>query len=147
MFDKSLSANWLVTWHQDTALPIRERCDAAGWGPWSMKGDVLHAIAPTSALEQIVALRVHLDDSTLENGPLRVLPGTHTSGVLGNEQIASAMARIGAIDCLVDAGGVIAMRPLLLHASSKAISALPRRVLHFEYASIRQFESGPELVI
>src|SRR5688572_15245326 len=74
LFDKSLDANWLVAWHQDTALPMRTRRDAAGWGPWTMKGDVLNAIAPATALEQIVALRVHLDDSTAENGPLRVLP-------------------------------------------------------------------------
>ena len=147
LFDKSLQANWLVSWHQDTALPLRERRDAIGWGPWTMKGDVLHALAPASALEQIVALRVHLDDSTLENGPLRVLPGTHQSGVLSNPQIDSEVAHITALDCVVDAGGVIAMRPLLLHASSKATSPLPRRVLHFEYASTQRFASGLELAI
>jgi hypothetical protein len=25
LFDKSQDANWLVVWHQDTALPLRER--------------------------------------------------------------------------------------------------------------------------
>jgi hypothetical protein len=25
LFDKSPSSNWLVAWHQDTALPLRER--------------------------------------------------------------------------------------------------------------------------
>jgi len=147
LFDKSLRANWLVAWHQDTALPLRELREANGWGPWTVKGDVLHAIAPASALEQIVALRVHLDDSTLENGPLRVLPGTHTSGVLSGPQIESELAHVTPVDCIVDAGGVIAMRPLLLHASSKAMSPLPRRVLHFEYASTGRFASGPELAI
>ena len=145
LFDKSLQANWLVAWHQDTALPMRERSDAIGWGPWTVKSDVVHAIAPASALEQIVALRVHLDDSTIKNGPLRVLPGTHASGVLSLPQIESAVARVASVDCIVDGGGVIAMRPLLLHASSKATSALPRRVLHFEYASVRQFGPGLEL--
>jgi hypothetical protein len=32
LFDKSPSSNWLVVWHQDTALPMRERMDVPGWG-------------------------------------------------------------------------------------------------------------------
>ena len=140
LFDKSLEGNWLVSWHQDTALPLRERREAIGWGPWSIKGGVVHAIAPASALEHVVALRVHLDDSTLANGPLRVLPGSHTSGILTDAQIAKAVENSLPVDCIVDAGGVIAMRPLLLHASSKSIGAQPRRVLHFEYSATRMFD-------
>src|ERR1700704_320250 len=37
LFDKSPDANWMVTWHQDTALPLRNRADVSGWGPWSVK--------------------------------------------------------------------------------------------------------------
>src|ERR1700735_2606829 len=83
LFDKSSDANWLVAWHQDTALPLRERRDTPGWGPWSLKDGVVYAHAPASVLRQILALRIHLDDSNADNGPLRVLPGTHTEGVLG----------------------------------------------------------------
>jgi hypothetical protein len=32
LFDKSPKSNWLVVWHQDTALPIRERKALAGLG-------------------------------------------------------------------------------------------------------------------
>lgn len=74
LFDKSRGTNWLVVWHQDTAVPLRERQETPGWGPWSVKGGIVYAHAPTSALSQILALRVHLDDSTERNGPLRVLP-------------------------------------------------------------------------
>jgi hypothetical protein len=34
LFDKSPDSNWLITWHQDTALPLRERREMPGWGPW-----------------------------------------------------------------------------------------------------------------
>jgi len=78
LFDKSAEANWLVVWHQDTALPLVEERDVPGWGPWSKKAGVTYAHAPAHALANVVALRLHLDDSTLENGPLRVLPRTHT---------------------------------------------------------------------
>ena len=33
LFDKSPSSNWLVAWHQDRALPWRERREQPGWGP------------------------------------------------------------------------------------------------------------------
>jgi ectoine hydroxylase-related dioxygenase (phytanoyl-CoA dioxygenase family) len=87
LFDKSAVSNWLVTWHQDTALPVKNRTETPGWGPWSIKGGVLHAIAPAAALERLVALRVHLDDSGADNGPLRVLPHTHAGGILRHEEI------------------------------------------------------------
>jgi ectoine hydroxylase-related dioxygenase (phytanoyl-CoA dioxygenase family) len=145
LFDKSLASNWLVVWHQDTALPLREKRETPGWGPWSVKDGVIYAHAPARALEQVLALRVHLDDSTAENGPLRVLPGTHRTGLLQDGEIHKLAADSSAVDCVVRKGGVIAMRPLILHASSKSLSNLPRRVLHIEYSSSTQFENGLEL--
>ncbi len=147
LFDKSSTSNWLVSWHQDTALPIRTQFDAIGWGPWSVKGGVVHAIAPASALRQIVVLRVHLDDSTGENGPLRVLPGTHAEGVLSHEQIEELSNATDAVDCLATAGGVVAMRPLVVHASSKAQNGRARRVLHIEFSATISFPPGIELAV
>jgi Phytanoyl-CoA dioxygenase (PhyH) len=74
LFDKSPGSNWLVVWHQDTALPLRNKQEAQGWGPWSVTDGIIYAHAPADALSQVLALRVHLDDSTEQNGPLRVLP-------------------------------------------------------------------------
>ena len=147
LFDKSPTANWLVVWHQDTALPLQERREIPGWGPWSVKEGVNYAHAPASALSQVLALRVHLDDSTAENGPLRVLPGTHTLGVLTDESLHDLSTRIAAADCLVPRGGLLAMRPLIVHASSKSQSEAPRRVLHIEYASSMNIADGLKLVI
>lgn len=145
LFDKSPDANWLVAWHQDTALPMRTRTDADGWGPWTTKAGVLHAIAPASALAQVVALRVSLDPSTIDNGPLRVLPGTHAHGLLDHADIERLAGEVPAVTCTVGAGGVIAMRPLLLHASSKSTSEDRRRVLHIEYAATTGFGPGLDL--
>ena len=145
LFDKSPRSNWLVAWHQDTALPLRTRVDDAQWGPWSMKGDVLYAHAPAWALEAVVALRVHLDDSTRSNGPLRVLPGTHLSGVLTDAEIEQMARTVTPVDCVAESGGVIALRPLTVHASSKSTDANPRRVLHIEYAAGVQLFPGIEL--
>jgi ectoine hydroxylase-related dioxygenase (phytanoyl-CoA dioxygenase family) len=145
LFDKSTDANWMVAWHQDRALPLVERRDAAGWGPWSEKAGVIYAHAPATALSKVVALRLHLDDSTPDNGPLRVLPGTHTLGVLSDAQIQEAARRSEHFTCKVERGGVIVMRPLLVHASSKITAPASRRVLHFEYAAAITFDEGLRL--
>ena len=142
LFEKSGEANWLVVWHQDTALPLSVRHDADGWGPWSTKAGVLYAHAPASALQKIVALRVHLDDSTPANGPLRVIPGSHNLGVLSDTDIAALVGRERSYECTVARGGVVAMRPLVVHASSKSAVPDPRRVLHIEYASALSLAPG-----
>lgn len=147
LFDKSPDSNWLVSWHQDVALPIRSRVDASGWGPWSVKDGQLYAHAPADVLEEIVALRLHLDDSTAENGPLRVLPGTHLLGRLSAARISELADEVPPVECTVPAGGVIAMRPLIIHASSKSMSPLPRRVLHIEYARSLNLGFGLELAV
>lgn len=135
VFDKSTAANWLVVWHQDTALPLRARLELPGWGPWSVKEGIHYAHAPAATLSKVLALRVHFDDSTTANGPLRVLAGTHTLGVLSDDSVHEVATRIAPVDCVVPKGGIVAMRPLLIHASSKSHSEMPRRVLHIEYAA------------
>jgi ectoine hydroxylase-related dioxygenase (phytanoyl-CoA dioxygenase family) len=142
LFDKSPQANWLVVWHQDTALPLQERRNTSGWGPWSVKDGIHYAHAPATALSQVLALRVHLDDSDADNGPLRVLPGSHVKGVLSDDDIEQLVRVIPAHDCLVPQGGILAMSPLIVHASSKARSDRPRRVIHIEYTACRSFDDG-----
>jgi len=147
LFEKSVRANWLVAWHQDTALPLRERHEVPDWGPWSVKDGVNYAHAPGTVLSHVVALRVHLDDSAKENGSLRVLPGTHSHGVLTDEQIRGLAAEVPPEECLVPCGGILVMRPLLVHSSSKARNKNPRRVLHIEYATSLAIADGLELAI
>lgn len=145
LFDKSPDSNWLIAWHQDTALPLIEKQETPGWGPWSVKEGIPYGHAPASALEQVLALRLHLDDCTADNGPLRVLARTHRLGVLSDEEVERKAQKGQAIECAIARGGVVVMRPLLIHASSKSKSANPRRVLHIEYASSDRVGEGLRL--
>jgi ectoine hydroxylase-related dioxygenase (phytanoyl-CoA dioxygenase family) len=147
LFDKLPIANWKVAWHQDTALPLTKRIESAGWGPWSIKDGIHYAHAPTRALEQVVALRVHLDPSLAENGPLRVIPKTHQLAVLSDGEVATIAHGSKSVECLGGIGSVLMMRPMLIHASSKSESEIPRRVLHLEYASTLAIDEGMELAI
>ena len=134
-FDKIEGANWKVPWHQDLVVAVTRQHDVEGFGPWSNKEGVVHAQAPAWLLEQMVAVRVHLDDCDTENGPLRVLPGTQRYGKLTSEQLDDLRSKSAEHVCTVEAGGVILMRPLLLHASSSAQSPGHRRVIHIEYSN------------
>ena len=136
-FDKSAAANWLVPWHQDLTLALRQRADVKGFGPWSVKDGIPHAQPPVDCLRRMLTVRLHLDDAEESNGALRVLPGTHVDGRLGAERIQEIRAGQNEVLCAVRAGGVLLMRPLLLHASGRSITDRHRRVLHLEYAAFR----------
>jgi ectoine hydroxylase-related dioxygenase (phytanoyl-CoA dioxygenase family) len=82
----------------------------------------------------MLAVRIHLDDCGLDNGPLRVIPGTHTLGFLSDDEIQS-WPKETAASCAVQSGGAILMRPILLHASSAALRPSSRRVIHLEFAA------------
>ncbi|WP_255442748.1 phytanoyl-CoA dioxygenase family protein [Corallococcus sp. Z5C101001] len=135
LFDKTPDANWKVIWHQDLTIAVRERRDAAGFGPWSEKADVPCVQPPTAILEDMIAVRVHLDDCGEDNGPVRVLAGSHREGRLPAASIPDWIERTAPQDCLVPRCGLLVMRPLLLHASSPARAPAHRRVIHLEFAA------------
>ena len=146
-FREIRAVNWLVPWHQDTALPLATRFDDPEWVSWSENAGVCYAHAPWWALSRVVALRVHLDASTIENGPLRVVPGSHQVGVLTDQGVRDYVKTNDHHACLVPRGGVLAMCPLLIHSSSKAQTDAPRRVLHIEYADTLDLKLGIRLAV
>lgn len=135
LFNKTPEANWVIRWHQDATIAVSERREVEGFTGWSVKEGLVHVHPPAEVLEQVLAVRLHLDDTPADNGALKVLPGTHRFGRLGRRRIAELRERIGEEVCELPAGGMMLMRPLLLHASSRASSPANRRVLHFEFSA------------
>jgi ectoine hydroxylase-related dioxygenase (phytanoyl-CoA dioxygenase family) len=133
-FDKSPQANWLVPWHQDLSIAVCARANVSGFGPWSVKDGIPHVQPPVELLEQMLAVRIHLDDAFECSGALRVLPGSQVLGRLSAEQIQDARSRLIEVVCAARAGDAMLMRPLLLHASSRSSTSEHRRVVHIEYA-------------
>jgi ectoine hydroxylase-related dioxygenase (phytanoyl-CoA dioxygenase family) len=117
LFDKNDAANWKVPWHQDVTIAVRERANSAGYGPWSVKSGVTHVQPPTQVLAGMLSVRLHLDDCPSENGALRVIPGSHLEGKLGEARIDKVVSASDAVTCELAAGGALVMRPLLIHAS------------------------------
>jgi hypothetical protein len=135
LFDKTPEANWKVVWHQDVTIALEERREVAGFGTWTEKDGVPHAQPPESLLSRMVAVRVHLDDCTEANGPVRVLPGSHRGGRLSGARIDDYRATHEAVVCTVPQGGILAFHSLLLHASSPALTPSHRRVVHLEFVA------------
>jgi hypothetical protein len=130
LFDKTPETNWLVSLHQDLSIPVRARIESDRCGTWSRKEGQWFVQPPGELLNRLVAVRVHLDPSTAENGPLRVVPGSHRFGRLTACEADMHRKNLGETTVHSPRGGALIMRPLLLHASSKATSPAHRRVLH-----------------
>jgi hypothetical protein len=133
-FEKSSNRNWLVPFHQDLSIPVDRRITDPCYSGWAEKEGVMYTQPPVSVLEHVVAVRVHLDDCGPDNGPLRVLASTHKLGLIPEGDIATHRHRHAETLCVLTRGDALAMRPLLLHASSKARIPSFRRVLHFLFA-------------
>ena len=142
LFDKTPGTNWKVPWHQDLTIPIqaepedRDAIALRAFGPWTNKDTIPHVQPPVHILERMLAARIHLDPCGLDNGALRVLAGSHRHGRLDAAQIKEWRGNADAlVDCVAEAGDVLLMQPLLLHASSPATNPARRRVLHLEFAA------------
>lgn len=132
-FEKTTAHNWLVPLHQDLSIPVATRLDNPGLQGWAEKEGGLFVQPPPEVLAEMVAVRLHLDTCQAQDGPLRVVPGTHLQGVLPPDQARALRDSTGEVICTAAVGTALVMRPLLLHASSKSTGGSRRRVLHFVF--------------
>ena len=142
LFNKTDGTNWKVTWHQDCVISVADRTEIPGWGPWSIKAGVNHVRPSSEIVSRMLAIRIHLDECGAENGPLRVIPGSHKHGFLSDRQIQD-WPKTEAVTCTANRGDAILMRPLLLHSSPPATVPSSRRVIHLEFAA-EELPNGAE---
>jgi ectoine hydroxylase-related dioxygenase (phytanoyl-CoA dioxygenase family) len=124
-----------VAWHQDLTISVRQQRECAGFSGWSRKAGVLHVQPPAYVLQEMLTLRLHLDDTDAFNGALKVIPGSHKFGRMSSQEIELAKLRTPGVICEVPAGGALLMRPLLVHASSTSTNLGHRRVIHLDYSA------------
>ena len=137
-FDKPPAQTWSLAWHQDQAIAVKDNTlPSKVFTKPTHKAGVPHVNAPRALLERMLTLRLHLDDVTEENGPLRVIPGSH---IAEDSQADSSTAET----ILAQRGDVLAMRPLVSHSSGKSDpeTTRHRRILHFEFAADSQLPDG-----
>ena len=145
LFDKTAVNNWAVAWHQTRTIAVRQRREAPGFGPWSVKAGVAHVEPPFEILAGMITLRVHLDDCAADNAPLLVAPGSHRLGRVPTSDAAAAAGRHGTAVCLAAAGDIWLYRTAIVHASERARQPDRRRVLQIDYAD-RDLPCGLEWI-
>jgi ectoine hydroxylase-related dioxygenase (phytanoyl-CoA dioxygenase family) len=137
-FDKPGSSNWFVAWHQDLTISVDNKIDIAGYGPWTVKHNQFGVQPPINILQDNFTIRIHLDDTDEGNGALKVLPGSHLKEIYRPENIDWLQET--EVSCNVQAGGVMIMRPLLMHASNRTTNNRKRRVVHIEFSRVELAE-------
>lgn len=129
-FDKPEHSNWFVSYHQDLTISVNKKTTLEGYQYWTNKGLQFNVQPPLEILNGIYTIRIHLDDTTEKNGALKVITGSHNKGIYRAETIDWEKEQEAI--CNVDKGGVMLMRPLLMHASNRTTNANRRRVIHIE---------------
>jgi ectoine hydroxylase-related dioxygenase (phytanoyl-CoA dioxygenase family) len=133
-FEKTPQHNWLVPLHQDLSIPVAKRIEHLALKGWSFKDGTWFVPAPIHVLDTLIAVRLHLDVCGETDGALRVLAGSHRHGVVDADALEQLKHTATEHLCCVLQGGVLVLKPLLLHASSKSTGSSLRRVLHWVYA-------------
>jgi ectoine hydroxylase-related dioxygenase (phytanoyl-CoA dioxygenase family) len=131
-FDKPALSNWFVARHQDLTISVDKKTEIDGYGPWTVKHNQFAVQPPLTILEDNFTIRIHLDDTDEGNGALKVIPGSHLDGVVRPETIDHE--KVASVSCDVTAGGMMIMKPLLMHASGRTSNNKKRRVLHIEFS-------------
>ncbi|MDX2172224.1 MAG: phytanoyl-CoA dioxygenase family protein [Bacteroidota bacterium] len=132
-FDKPEKSNWFVSYHQDLTISVDKKADIPNYGPWTTKQNQFAVQPPLDILENIFTIRIHLDDTDEQNGALKVVPSSHLKGIYRPETID--WTKENETICAVQKGGVMLMRPLLLHSSSRSTNNKQRRVIHIEFSN------------
>ncbi len=133
-FDKPEKSNWYVAYHQDLTVSVDQKVELPDFGPWTTKQNQFAVQPPLHILENIFTIRIHLDDTDEHNGALKVVPKSHAKGIYRPETIDWNTEKEEI--CTVEKGGIMIMKPLLLHGSNRTTNGKKRRVIHIEFSDM-----------
>ena len=130
-FDKPAKSNWYVPYHQDLTIAVDKKITGLEhYTSWTTKQNQFAVQPPLSILENIFTIRIHLDETNESNGALKVIPKSHLKGVCLVDDLKGSESF-----CNVGLGGIMIMKPLLLHGSDRTINEKNRRVIHIEFSN------------
>ena len=133
-FDKPEKSNWYVAYHQDLTISVDKKLELPNFGPWTTKQNQFAVQPPLNILENIFTIRIHLDDTDEKNGALKVVKKSHSKGIYRPETIDWNVETEEI--CNVEKGGIMIMKPLILHGSNRTTNGQKRRVIHIEFSDM-----------
>lgn len=132
-FDKPEKSNWFVSYHQDLTISVDKKIEDENFSNWTKKHNQFAVQPSAEILENIVTIRIHLDDTNENNGALKVLKKSHLKSICRIDSIE--FGKEIEVFCNVKSGGIMLMKPLLFHASNKTTNEKNRRVIHLEFSN------------
>lgn len=132
-FDKPQTSNWYVSYHQDLTISVDKKLELRGFDFWTTKQNQFAVQPPLDILQNIVTVRIHLDETDENNGALQVIPGSHSKGIYRPDTIDWTVEN--EVSCNVSKGSIMLMKPLLLHSSGRTTNNRQRRVIHIEVSN------------
>ena len=134
-FNKTEANNWILPWHQDRVVALRERVETPGFTNWTNKAGIWHAEPPIELLERMIFARIHLDPADEQNGCLQLALGTHARRKIAATD-AEAIANGTPIEnCIAQRGDVLFAKALILHRSSPSQTNAGRRAIRIDYCA------------
>ena len=116
------------------AAPVGDRDNGFGWHQDS--GYMSHNGGPPDH-EPYLTCWCPLDDATVENGTVRVIPGTHRDGIAAHDRIGAdltVMTQDAGVTIEAKAGDIVAFSSRLLHATGANSTNTARRVYLMQYS-------------
>jgi len=132
-FDKPAASNWSVPYHQDLTIAVDKKVNLENFNFWTFKQNQFAVQPPLPILENNYTIRIHLDKTDETNGALKVIPKSHLKKIYRPESIHWKAEK--EVICTIPEGGIMIMKPLILHSSSKSNTNRRRRVIHIEFSN------------
>lgn len=124
----------VCAYHQDLTISVDKKAELPNFGPWTTKQNQFAVQPPLHILENVFTIRIHLDDTDENNGALKVVPKSHAKGIYRPETIDWTVET--ETICNVGKGGIMIMKPLILHGSNRTTNGKKRRVIHIEFSDM-----------
>lgn len=131
-YDKPPDSKWALDFHQDVQINLKEKLDDQRFNSWIKRDGYYQVKPPIKVLENIIAVRLHLDPCKIEHGALNIIPKSHKMGFIDATDYKTD--DIAVIE--MEEGDVLIISPLLLHASGYNTTYESRRVIHLEFSTI-----------
>lgn len=133
-FNKSENANWGVPWHQDRVIAVTDKAEIGGYKNWTNKSGTWHCEPPQSILDEMLFVRVHLDDNDQSNGAMEIAVGSHSNGFVQSAKAESVANTFPIETCVAKRGDVLILKMLTLHSSKPAKVQSQRRVFRIDFS-------------
>jgi len=134
-FDKSPNTNWGLPWHQDRVIALNRKHEVDGFSNWSKKAEIWHCEPPVKLLEKMLFVRLHLDETTIENGAMEIALKSHLSGLVPGTLTKEVVNSCDTEVTNASPGDVLVLAMLTLHRSLPSATVSRRRVLRIDYCA------------